>query len=221
MCARSNGRRTSRRAAKRMRGFTILEALVVVAIIAIMIGVSIFSLPTAQRSLNVDFAVLQLVDVLRFANQRALAERQMMRVVITPSSNDTPGTIQVIDQNTLTAGTADDKVIRTETLPEKHDAEIDDGSANLPMPPSPFNFVAAGDNSTLHVGGKIVLYFTPEGAMTNAAGDVPQSFSLIYYTPTGTGDPDPGLTRSITLFGPTAAIRTWTLDPHTTTFQEM
>ena len=178
-----------------MRGFTVIELLVVVAILAIMIGISIFSLPTAQRSLNVDFAVAQLVDVLRFANQRALAERQVMRVEITPSTNAAPGTIQVVDQNTLTNGVGDDAVIRTETLPLPSDATIDVGTSGLPIPPSPFDFLAA----TLNPQGKLVFYFTPDGA----------------------GSPDLGLTRAVTLFGPTSAVRTWRYNPPTMMFEEM
>jgi prepilin-type N-terminal cleavage/methylation domain-containing protein len=214
MSVRANGRRAPKCASG---GFSIVELLVVVAIIAIMIGISIFSLPTAQRSLNVDFAVAQLVDVLRFASQRALAERQMMRVEISPSTDDDPGTIQVVDQNTLTAGVGDDAVIRTETLPLKRDATIDVGGSGLPIPPSPFNFLAAAPNRR----GTFVFYFTPEGAMTNAAGDTPQSFSMIFFTPAGGGDPDPGLTRAVTLFGPTSAVRTWRLNPQTNQFEEM
>ncbi len=210
-------KRRSRVPSRAQNGFSILEMVIVGAIIAIMIGVAIMSLPTQRRVLAVDFSGAQLVDVLRFANQRSLSERQVMRVEITPSTNTVPGKIEVVDQNTLAAGTADDAVVRSETLVPKGEVGIlTEPTTTIPLPPAPFNFL-----QPTFVNNKFILYFTPDGQTTNEAGTTPQSLSLVYYTPGSGGDPDPGLTRALTLFGPTSSVRTWTYDIGTNSFKEM
>jgi type II secretory pathway pseudopilin PulG len=199
------------------RGFSILELMIVMAIVIIMIGVALFSLPTAQRALAVDNAGAQLVDNLRFAQQRALSEREMMRVEITPGTGTTPGTIVVVDQNRIAPGASDDVIVRNETLAPNSEATIAPDLAGFSPPPSPFDFIAPRFS-----GGKIKLWFSPEGpVVNNATPAIPQSFTMVYYTPAPNGTPDPESTRALTLFGPTGAIRSWRYDPTSMQFQEM
>ena len=198
------------------RGFSVIELLVVMAILAIMLTVAIFSLPTQKKSLAVDFTSAQVIDLLRFANQRALAERQVMRLEITASTDTTPGQIVVIDQETLAGGTGDDTVIRTETLVPKAEVAIATATSTLNLPPIPFNF-----NWAQFTSNKLTLYFSPDGLVTNAAGTVPQSMSLLFYTPLPDGKPDPALTRAATIFGPTSSVRPWYFDSNTNNFVEL
>jgi hypothetical protein len=195
-------------------GFSVLELLVVIAILIIMIGVALFSLPTAQRALAVDNASDQVVDVLRFAVQRSLAERQVMRVELFPGTSTTPGRMVVIDEETISGGAGDDVMIRSESFAPNSEATINTVAAAFELPPVPHNFEAAP-----FVAGKLTLYFNPDGSVTNA-GDVPQSFSLVLFTPGAGGAPDVGSIRSITLFGPTASVNEWRWDPDTANFVE-
>ena len=187
----------------------------VMAIIAIMIAIALPTILSARQTYAIDDASNQLVDILQFSQQRALGERQVMRVELIPGTTSTRGSIQVIDQNTLTGGVGDDEVIRNELLPENRDTTINTDPGRFPMPPLPFNF-----NHWTWPAGQMVIFFMPDGTVTNAA-NTPQSLTITMYVPLPNGDPDPGLTRAITLFGPTASIRSWYLDPAASSFQEM
>lgn len=211
--AGSSGRKTVK--PRSQRGFSVIELLIVMAIIAIMIGIALFSLQTSQRALAVDNAGAQLVDVLRFAKQRALAERQVMRVEVTPGSGSTPGTIQVIDQETLGAGSTDDFVCRNETLAPNSESTINTNPTAFSRPPAPHNFDAAP-----FVSGKLTVYFNPDGSVSNNS-DTPQSFSLVFFTPIVGTTPDPQSIRAITLFGPTGSVRVWRWEPTTSSFTEV
>ena len=46
----------------RQRGFSVIELVIVMGIIVIMIGIALFSLPTARQALAVDNAGSQLVE---------------------------------------------------------------------------------------------------------------------------------------------------------------
>jgi prepilin-type N-terminal cleavage/methylation domain-containing protein len=194
------------------RGFSVLELLVVIAIIAIMIGVAIFSLPTAQRALAPDNASDQMVDVLRFSLQRALAERQVMRVEVTAGTGTTPGKIEIYDEGRIAPG--DEALIRTESLVPNAEVTLNTSPTAFVRPPSPHNFDAAP-----FVSNKLKVFFNPDGTVTNAA-DIPQSFSLVLFTPMGGGSPDPGSIRAITLFGPTASVNEWRWDAGANQFVE-
>jgi hypothetical protein len=81
-------------------------------------------------------------------------------------------------------------------------------------PPSPYDFLPATFTSN-----KVVLYFNPNGSVTdNSPVPVPQSMSLFVYSPSGNSVGSPGLTRAITVFGPTGSIRYWAWDVTTGKF---
>lgn len=204
-----------RRVRSRERGFSVVELLAVVAIIAIMIAIALPSIFTGRRIYAVDDASNQIVDILQFAQQRALSERQTMRVELVPGTSTTRGTIQVVDQETLLAGAGDDVVIRNELLPENKDVTINTATGLLPSPPSPFNF-----QQWTWPGGMLVIRFRPDGTVTNGA-NIPQSLTMTMYVPISEGVPDLGLTRAITVFGPTGTARSWFYNQGTSEFQEI
>lgn len=211
----SSGNRPAHRPQARDRGFSVVELMMVFAIIAIMIAIALPSIFNARQTYAIDDASNQIVDILQFAQQRALGERQVMRVELVPGTSTTRGTIQVIDQNTLTGGVGDDLVIRNELLPENKDTTINTDPGRFPMPPLPFNF-----NHWTWPSGQLVIFLMPDGTATNAA-NTPQSLTLTMYVPLANGDPDPGLIRAVTLFGPTGSIRSWAYIPTTSQFEEV
>ena len=197
------------------RGFSVVELLLVLAIIAIMIAIALPSIFNARQTYAIDDASNQLVDIMQFAQQRALGERQVMRVELVPGTTGTRGTIQVIDQETLTGGVGDDAVIRNELLPDVADTTINTDPGRFPLPPLPHNFTHWN-----WPGGRMVIFFMPDGTATNAA-NTPQSMTLTMFVPLPSGDPDPGLIRAVTLFGPTGSLRSWAFDPVTSQFFEV
>lgn len=209
MRSRSRSRHVSR------GGFSAVELLVVLAIIIIMIAVALPILSTAKRTYLVDDTGALIIDVLRYANQRALSERQVMRIELTPSTNTVQGKIEVIDQNKIAAGTSDDEVVRTVLLPLNGQTTVNTTPNRFKLPPVPFNFLDAPFS-----GGKMTIRFNPDGSAVNAT-DTPQSLSLYYFTPDAAGNPDKDFTRAITLFGPTSSVKTWRYDVPTDEFAEM
>jgi len=209
------GKCGGRRVKVRQHGYSVIEVLAVVAIIAIMIAIALPTIVAGRRIYAVDDASNQIVDILQFAQQRALAERQTMRVELVPGTDSTRGTIQVIDQETLGAGAADDVVIRNEVLPENRDVTVNTSVSLLPAPPTPFNF-----QHWTWPGGNLVIRFRPDGTVTNEM-NIPQSLTLTMYVPISSGVPDLGLTRAVTLFGPTGTCRSWSYNQATSKFEEV
>lgn len=206
------------RSRARNRGFSVVELLMVMAIIAIMIAMTLPTIFQARRVYAVDDASTQVIDILQFAQQRALAERQIMRVDIVAGTDSTQGTIQVTDQETLVGGAGDDVVIRSELLPDNKEVTLNTNVGLFPLPPRPFNF-----NHWTWPSGRLRVFFMPDGIVTSdptAPTLLPQSFTLTMYVPISPGVPDTGLTSGITLFGPTGSVRAWGYNPTSGEFEE-
>jgi prepilin-type N-terminal cleavage/methylation domain-containing protein len=198
---------------ERERGFTMTEALVVMAIFAVMVAVALPQFLTYQETFATDSVAKQLVDVARFAHQQALGERQRMRVEITPGTAGQPGKIEVVDEATVAAGTADDEVVRSETLPEGGEISFAKPSG-VDVPDSPFNFSPA-----VYSSGKFVIYFNPIGTSSGTNVDIPKS-ATVFVAPAGASSTSPNvdLVRAVTIFGPTGSVRLWGYEPSSRKF---
>lgn len=200
------------------KGFSLIELLIVVALILIMAAVSLFALTGHKAMYKTDDQALQIIDVLRAAALRAVTQRQTIRVEI----NLTTNRIQVIDENTP-AIAGDDVVVRSLTLASVTDVRLNVQPANvMALPAIPSNFPAAVFATSSHpssAGNNVcTIRFNRNGTVVNAgtnalgANSVITSTTLVIWPPQA-ADPTrartTGSVRAITIFGSTGNIRFW------------
>ena len=92
-------------------GFSIVELLVVLVIISVMAGISAYFFNAHQKLYKPDDQSLKIIDILQEARQRALTQRETIRVEI----NSTLNIARVIDENTPSTAN-DDKEVRRVAL---------------------------------------------------------------------------------------------------------
>jgi type II secretory pathway pseudopilin PulG len=200
-------------------GFSIMELVVVCAIIVVMISISVFAYMPSRRAYGVDEAAGQVHRFMRDAATRALTQRQRARVFIninassvtvpnaTPTISCQGQTIMLVDEGA--PGTGDERVARAEPLYTQEVVKIAQPGNLLSgstQPPAPYNYTAA-----LFTSGTWEGYFTPSGMVTTSTG-APKSATLYFYHPNqaSTGNASNlSLVRAITVFGPTGNVRFW------------
>lgn len=84
------------------RGFSMVELLIVLTVITILLGISLFYLSAHERLYRPDEEALKIIDVFQEARQRSLTQRETMRVEIDLTDN----VVRLIDENQ--PSTADD-----------------------------------------------------------------------------------------------------------------
>jgi prepilin-type N-terminal cleavage/methylation domain-containing protein len=92
------------------KGFSLIELLVVIVIMAILITVSVMSF-ASTRKYNADDQALEIVDLLSQARQSALNQRRVFRVEI----NKTKRQVTLINENDFSKAD-DDKIVKFITL---------------------------------------------------------------------------------------------------------
>jgi prepilin-type N-terminal cleavage/methylation domain-containing protein len=169
-----------------VRGFTLLELLLVVTIIGVLTGVAIGITPRVVRSMKGDSIAQQLNGFLRNAREQAIARRRNIRVAAT--DGDTVASTQVdVPAGTTPLGFVD----------------LEGGLQFI-------QFTGQGDTPDLFGAGQAIAFsgpaphaFTSEGTFVDANGD-PSNGTLFL----GRRD-QPETAVAVTIFGPTAALHTW------------
>ncbi len=187
-------------------GFSVIELLLVVAIMVILTAIAVTNLTANKRLYSPDEEAAQAISFFREAYQRALSQRQTMRVRIDLERN----LILLMDEGLLPGGD-EVEVIRGVI---SHRVSIERPSINgvaLNPPAAPYNYTTANFNSNIWS-----VRFRADGSAVDQIGD-PLSATL-FFVPSNLDENSIGLIRAVTVYGPTGTVRLWKLDKDTKEF---
>ena len=197
---------------KRQAGFSVIELLVVLAVLAIMVGISIPYLLNYRKLYRSDDQAIKMMDLMREAGQLALTRRRTMRLEIDLTDN----ALLIIDEN----GTGPDTLYKMIPLDKPADVRVDvipNGVAK-PNPPN-YTDVAYATDGIGHMRDAVTVTghtvwaarFQRDGSVVNAANN-PISVNIYIWAPVSAGSLTPRNrkeVRLITLFGGSGAMRFW------------
>lgn len=197
---------------KNSKGFSLLELMVVVAIILVLSAMSVPFYYNYTRLYKSEDEALKLMDNMREAGQLALAKRRTFRLEIDLTDN----ALNIIDEN----GTAADNLLKSIPLESTAEIRVDSIPTGVTKP-NPPNFPdAAYANDTLgHLRGTTTVSghrvwaarFRSDGSVVNAV-DSPINVNLYVWPPTApaaTTTRNKNEIRALTMFGGSGAVRYW------------
>jgi Tfp pilus assembly protein FimT len=175
------------------RGFSLAEILTIVAIIAVLFGITIIAFQAAATTIQGDSNLRILEGQLKYARDIAVSERRSVQVVLTAPTVDgnTLAMIQVIRQDRPSGTT-----LLSSAMLENNTTFVDFDT----VPDTPESF---GASSVYAPGGGTPYLFTPDSMFTDQAGSPVNATIFI-------GQAGKVVTaRAVTVFGTTARIRTY------------
>lgn len=183
-----------------MRGFSLLETMVVLAIIFVVTGMSVMTLQPALQSQRVTNAYNTTLMTMRQARDTAVAQRQTYFVTFT--HNTVPPDIITVTQG------ATGTVVSTLELPLDLSFQTLNG---IPTGAgtTPDNFGLGGTaidfDQNVAGGAPNVIYFMPDGSGQDSQGNI--NNGVIYIARAG----ELYSSRAITFWGATGRMRGWRL----------
>lgn len=201
------------------RGFSVVELLVVCAVIAVMSAIVLFYTSAHKKAYQPDEQALQIADILQEARQRSLTQRRTMRVEI----NLTTNVARLYDENTNAASASDDVLLRSLALFATTNVRMDtrpseityNPAESMPVP----NAVFKSSVYSPSVGQNVcTIRFLANGTAVDAGtdaigtGSVPTGVTLHIWSPNKTNTAQSDIARSLTVLGPSGVIRMWEFD---------
>jgi prepilin-type N-terminal cleavage/methylation domain-containing protein len=203
-------------------GFSIVELLVVLIIIGVLAAISGFYFTAHQKLYKPDEQALKIVDMFQEARQRALTQRESMRVEL----NTTDNIARLIDENSPTTET-DDREIRRVSLFEVNEVKISRRADNIAYnPPEPLPVANAVFMPSVYPSSSThnvcTIRFQSNGTVLNGGNDAIGTGSTItgvtlhIWSP-NEGDPnDANIARAVTIIGASGSLRLWEYDKTST-----
>jgi len=190
------------RGPSQMKGFSLIEALIVLSIIMITSGIFFISLQPALKDTRVTNAYNATLMTLRRAREQAIAERRTY--VITFNSASAP--------NTITITQADTGLVTTTTsLPTDVFFQVVSGiPTTLATTPDHFGLggTAIDFDQGVAGGAKNVICFNPDGSAQDVNSNI--NNGVVYLARTGSLYSS----RAITVWGSTGRLRGYRLYPN-------
>jgi len=188
--------------ARKMRGFSLIEMMIVVALIMIVLAFSIMAIQPSLKQNDVTEGYNQTLMALRQARDFSVAQRQIYFVTLSNAANPNSITITQGSTGTVTATyflPTDVAFVAWPGLPQSPVA--------YPMTPDGFGTGATAIDFDQGVAGgtKNVIYFYPDGSAEDAIGNV--NNGVIYMDMPGFIN----TSRAVTLWGATGRLRGWHL----------
>jgi prepilin-type N-terminal cleavage/methylation domain-containing protein len=201
--------------ARKMRGFSLVEMMIVVAIGLIMAGITFISLQPALQDAHINNAYDTALTQLRVGRERAIAERA--RYIVAFGANVPPlaaagvpapdaQSIQLWRWAVATPVSPPPALINSVELP--HDVKFQ-AVAGLPNP-GPDNWgtggVALDFDQGVGVGGLTYVMFMPDGSSQDELGN--SNSGVLYLSRAATL----ASSKAVTVFGTTGRVRGWRLN---------
>ena len=195
-----------------MSGFSLMEIIIVLVVIAIMTAISLPYIYNYKKTYKSEDQALKVMDLMREASQMALTRRRTIRFELDLTNN----AALIIDEN----GTNPDTQIKSIPLESVNEVRYDriPTGVSVPTPPTYPDAVFASDTLGHQVGAATVTgnnvwaaRFNRDGSAVDAA-NAPISVNLYFWSPVTPGSLTPrnkGEIRAITLFGGSGSVRYW------------
>jgi prepilin-type N-terminal cleavage/methylation domain-containing protein len=184
-------------------GFTIVELVIVVAVIVIISAMAVFQLPSALRNSRSDTALRQIVDQMRQAREYAIANRRYVQISFATVGG--LAQLTITQKNSLTVGAGIDRVLSVVPIQSPMQftvfaakGDTPDGFGN-PLPAS--GIVFAGVNGGPPTG----MYFQSDGELVQAVPPFLPINGTVFLGVAG----NPTTARAMTILGTTGRVRGW------------
>ena len=187
-------------ATRKVRGFSLLEMMIAMAILLIASAISVISIQPALKAARVNAAYNTALGVLRQARDNAIGQRQVF--IVTFNNVPNPNTI------TVTQGLTGN-LLNTYVLPTDVTFQVLPGfpTSQVTYPITPDAFGTGGTaidfDQNIAGGVKTTLYFQPDGSAQDVNGNI--NNGVVYIARNG----DLNNARAITLWGATGRMRGW------------
>jgi prepilin-type N-terminal cleavage/methylation domain-containing protein len=183
-------------------GFSLIEALVVIAIILIMVGTAIIEIGPALKGAKSSTALETTLGLLRRYHEAAVNQRKIYRITFTA-----PRTIQVDQQGYDPSGDVTYTPISTDTLPVETQFLCVKGipTTQTNLPDGFGDGQTAIDFSVDYGGGQTVVLFQKDGRATDINGR--PNNGVVYIAQPG----DLTSSKAVTVWGATGRVKGWRL----------
>jgi prepilin-type N-terminal cleavage/methylation domain-containing protein len=183
----------------RQTGFSLLEAVVVVAIICILVATSVIGIQQLLSSSRSDAAANTVVSQLRAARQLAISRRHNVQVTVNTSAT-APNFAPSISYVEMATG------ILTESLPAAVTVPLPPNTGFILQPGQGDTPMGFGNTSAVYIGGvsggPSTMYFSTTGAFMSGNAPINGTFFV------GISG-NPNSERAVTLLGSTGRVRTY------------
>jgi prepilin-type N-terminal cleavage/methylation domain-containing protein len=170
------------------RGFTLVELMMVVAIGAVCLAITIAVNPQMIRTAKADAGLMQVLDLMRTARNTAVSQRRNIQVVFSGTNTIQLFRVNVDGTQTLIRQTQLENRLRFMLV------------AGVPDTPDAFG------RTTPTSFPSATRQFLSDGSFANNIGD-PMNGTLFIAVPD-----EANSARAVTFFGPTAYLRGWKWD---------
>lgn len=201
---------------KAEHGFSVVELLVVFAVAAILLALTVFAFSGHRNAYRTEDQALHILDYVRIASNRALTQRKSVRLEINYTTNQ----ISIIDDKGTPTNFNDDTLVRREPLEPltrvnmyKTADFVSQPSNVTPIPPSPSNYAAATFALNTQSQRVWAVRFLLDGRVVDASSSpAPVSATLMLWEPSqadAANAKTPKAVRAITIYGGTGVVRYW------------
>jgi prepilin-type N-terminal cleavage/methylation domain-containing protein len=172
--------------ASRERGFSLVELIVVVAVLSTLMGLAIGVTMNAVNAARADNSTGALMNILEVARNQATSQRRDFQLVFTA-----PNKIEVYRVEVPSNAT---------TLVQTAYLEMGQTYKRFDSMGDPDSF---GHSGELAFGSTPTIRFTSDGTLIDSSGDVLNGTVFV------ATDNKPASARAVTIFGATGLIRSW------------